>query len=410
MAVAAYLKEIMNSPDSSAIRRMFEEGAALKRAYGDEAVFDFSLGNPDVPPPQQVLDTIRRIGGENPCGVHGYMANAGLPAAREAAAKKVSREQQTAVPAGCAVMTAGAASALNCVCKAILSSGDEVIVPAPFFSEYRHYVHNFGGVLVPVMGKREDGFSLNIDGIAAVLNEKTAAVLINSPNNPTGRIYTAAEIQALAQVLEAHGKKTGRFAYLICDEPYRAIVYGGNTVPAVFPLYKNSIVVSSFAKDISLAGERIGYIAVSPDCEDAAELAAACVFALRTLGFVNANAFFQRVIAECWDCAVDAGQYERRGRLLMGVLDRAGIDYVRPQGAFYLFCAAPPRGENDAGDSRAFTEHLKKHLILCAPGDGFGCPGWFRMSYCVSERAIVQCEAALCEAVRSWRAGDMGES
>lgn len=406
MAIAAYLKEIMLSPDSSVIRKMFEEGSVLKQKYGADAVFDFSLGNPDVPPVRQVLESIQRIASENTSGIHGYMSNAGYVQTRDAIASKVSGEQQSSLSGEYVVMTSGAASALNCVFKAVLSPGDEVIVPAPFFSEYRHYVSNFGGKLVPVLCSAD--FSLNIDTIAESLSDKTAAVLINSPNNPTGRVYSLNEMEHLAALLKEHGRKTGRYPYLICDEPYRAIVYRGCVVPSVFPLYKNSIIVSSFAKDLSLAGERIGYIAVNPDCEDAGEMVLACVFALRTLGFVNANAFFQRVIAECWSCTVDISLYEQRGNLLMAVLDRTGIEYARPDGAFYLFCRVPPRNAAvSVGDDSAFCEHLKNNLILCAPGTGFGCPGWFRMSYCVAEQTIVRCETALNAAVKSWKAEQM---
>ena len=293
-------------------------------------------------------------------------------------------------------MSVGAAGAMNCVFKALLNDGDEVIVPAPYFAEYGHYCANHGGTLRPVPTKND--FSLDIDAIKAALTEKTAAVIINSPNNPTGRIYSREEIQALSAVLTAHGEKTGRYPYIVCDEPYRAITYGGKKVAPVFPEYRQAVLVTSFAKNLSVPGERIGYIAVNPASDDASEMVAACILATRILGFVNAPAFFQKVIARSWNARCDYSLYEKRCREIMEIMDYAGLQYAKPEGAFYLFVKVP---EGWNGDDMAFTEHLKKFNILCAPGTGFGGKGWFRISYCVAEKTILNSKEAFYKAIHS---------
>jgi aspartate aminotransferase len=393
--IAPYIKRIMNSKDSSVIRKMFEEGVALKKKYGTEKVFDFSLGNPDLEPPEAVAAAIEKIAADKSTGCHGYMQNAGYPETRTAMAAKETEEQQVPVDMSSIVMTVGAAGALNCVFKAILSPGDEVLVPSPFFSEYVHYIHNHNGEIVPVATKKD--FSLDIDKIAAALSEKTAAVLINSPNNPTGKVYTETEISELSRILEENGKKSGRYPYLICDEPYRAITYDGIKVAPVFSRYKSAIIVTSFAKNLSIPGERIGYICVNPFCPDKDEVVAASTFANRVLGFVNAPAFFQKVITASWNSPCDYSSYKRKRDLLMDILDTAGITYASPQGAFYLFCKVPAAWKED---DAAFCNHLKDYLILCAPGNGFGLPGWFRIAYCVNEATITASRSAFFNAVR----------
>lgn len=392
--IAQYMKELMGSRSASAIRRMFEEGIALKKVHGEENVFDFSLGNPDLDPPEKVLAAIEEVARDRAHGVHGYMPNAGYGWVRDEMARKVSSEQGVEVGGQNVVMTVGAASALNCVLKAVVNPGDEVVVPAPFFAEYRNYVRNHGGVLVEV--PPGDGFSLDVRAIGARLTERTAAVLINSPNNPTGRVYRRGEIEALAEVLRKHAESCSRAPLLVCDEPYRAITYDGAVVAPAFQCYDDSVVVTSFAKDLSLPGERLGYVAVSPRCSFASELVGAVTFSLRVLGCVNAPAFFQKVVAKSWDAEVDYSSYERRRDLLMGILDRVGIEYARPEGAFYLFCKVP--GRFSGGDAE-FCDLLKKHLVLCAPGAGFGGPGWFRLAYCVPESTIVNSERAFRAAV-----------
>ena len=390
------MKSILENPANGVIRKMFEEGALLKKKYGEDNVYDFSIGNPDLDPPSEVVEAIEEIAADTSPMCHGYMPNPGYMQARQAMAEKTSLEQGTAVPADCVIMSVGAAGAMNCVFKALLNDGDEVIVPAPYFAEYGHYCANHGGTLRPVPTKND--FSLDIDAIKAALTEKTAAVIINSPNNPTGRIYSREEIQALSAVLTAHGEKTGRYPYIVCDEPYRAITYGGKKVAPVFPEYRQAVLVTSFAKNLSVPGERIGYIAVNPASDDASEMVAACILATRILGFVNAPAFFQKVIARSWNARCDYSLYEKRCREIMEIMDYAGLQYAKPEGAFYLFVKVP---EGWNGDDMAFTEHLKKFNILCAPGTGFGGKGWFRISYCVAEKTILNSKEAFYKAIHS---------
>lgn len=390
------MKSILENPANGVIRKMFEEGALLKKKYGEDNVYDFSIGNPDLDPPAEVVEAIKEIAADTSPMCHGYMPNPGYMQARQAMAEKTSLEQGTAVPADCVIMSVGAAGAMNCVFKALLNDGDEVIVPAPYFAEYGHYCANHGGTLRPVPTKND--FSLDTDAIKAALTEKTAAVIINSPNNPTGRIYSREEIQALSAVLTAHGEKTGRYPYIVCDEPYRAITYGGKKVAPVFPEYRQAVVVTSFAKNLSVPGERIGYIAVNPASDDASEMVAACILATRILGFVNAPAFFQKVIARSWNARCDYSLYEKRCREIMEIMDYAGLQYAKPEGAFYLFVKVP---EGWNGDDMAFTEHLKKFNILCAPGTGFGGKGWFRISYCVAEKTILNSKEAFYKSVHS---------
>ena len=350
--IARNMKSILENPANGVIRKMFEEGALLKKKYGEDNVYDFSIGNPDLDPPAEVVEAIKEIAADTSPMCHGYMPNPGYMQARQAMAEKTSLEQGTAVPADCVIMSVGAAGAMNCVFKALLNVGDEVIVPAPYFAEYGHYCANHGGTLRPVPTKND--FSLDTDAIKAALTEKTAAVIINSPNNPTGRIYSREEIQALSAVLTAHGEKTGRYPYIVCDEPYRAITYGGKKVAPVFPEYRQAVVVTSFAKNLSVPGERIGYIAVNPASDDASEMVAACILATRILGFVNAPAFFQKVIARSWNARCDYSLYEKRCREIMEIMDYAGLQYAKPEGAFYLFVKVP---EGWNGDDMAFTEH-----------------------------------------------------
>ncbi|HBG66938.1 MAG TPA: pyridoxal phosphate-dependent aminotransferase [Treponema sp.] len=394
MPISAYIHDTMNSKGSGVIRKMFEEGVRLKAQYGEDKVFDFSLGNPDLDPPEAVLQAIARVAARREKNFHGYMPNAGYPFARKAMADKTAAEQGCPVSADCVVMSVGAAGALNSLLKAILNAGDNVIVPAPFFAEYRHYVHNYGGTLIEVPTKED--FSLDVEAIGRALTAKTAAVLINSPNNPTGRVYPAADIARLAAVLKEHAASCGRTPYLICDEPYRAITYDGVQVAATFPLYESAVVVTSFAKNLSLPGERIGYICVNPACPDKDELVAACIFTTRILGYVNAPALFQRVVAESWDAEADYSLYKKRRDELVSILDEAGIAHAAPEGAFYMWCKVP---DAFGGDDMAFADYLKQYLILAAPGSGFGGKGWFRLAYCVSEQSILHSRPAFKQAM-----------
>ena len=397
MGVAAHIIKAMES--SSAIRKAFEDGLQLKKQYGEKNVYDFSLGNPDLEPPEEVENIIKKIASSGEKGAHAYMPNAGYMETRAAMAEKVSQEQGVKLGADSVVMAVGAAGALNVIFKAILEHGDEVIVPAPFFAEYTHYCANHGGKLVPVSTK--DDFSLDLDAIAAALSPKTAAVLINSPNNPTGKIYSEDDIKALAALLEAHSKK-GRKPYIIADEPYRAITYGGKKVSALFPFYDSAIVASSFAKNLSLPGERIGYLVINPACPDKDELFAACVFATRVLGYVNAPAFFQKVVAQAWKVPVDYSSYSERRDALTGVLKKAGIEFAEPEGAFYLFCKVPARKSDGCTDENLFCDFLKEYRVLAVPGTGFGKKGWFRLAYCVSKDTITNSLDSFVQAAKNW--------
>ncbi|MCX5862253.1 MAG: pyridoxal phosphate-dependent aminotransferase [Desulfomonile sp.] len=365
---------------SSWIRKMFEEGARLKREYGPENVFDFSLGNPNLDPVEDLKKAIEKAASDRAPGTHSYMPNAGLPEVRAAVAKKIQEDEDVQISDNMIVMTCGAGGALNVVLKTILNPGDEVIVPKPFFVEYVFYIDNHGGqaVLVPT---RED-FSFDISAMKAAFTPKTAAVLINSPNNPTGKVYSAEEIRELVEVLEQKSSEFGRPVVLISDEPYRGIIYDGVVVPSILKAYPNSIIVTSFSKDLSIPGERLGYIAVSPAIENAAMTMDGLVLANRILGFVNAPALMQRAVKDSLRKSVDVSVYKRRRDRLYEALSDFGYDCVKPKGAFYLFPKCPVK------DDIAYTALLQKRLILTVPGTGFGGPGYFRIAYCVSDQTI----------------------
>lgn len=392
--ISKNIKQLVESPSSGVIRKMFEEGAALKKKYGEDKVFDFSIGNPDLDPPIEVVNAIKEVAADESHLCHGYMPNAGYLEARKAMADKTSLEQGVPVDYNYVVMSVGAAGALNATMKAILNDNDEVIVPCPYFVEYDHYIQNHGGKIIRVSTKED--FGLDALSIKKALNNHTAAVLINSPNNPTGRIYSDEEILSLVDILNEHGKKTGRYPFLICDEPYRAITYGGKKVASVFPKYENTIIVTSFAKNLSLPGERIGYICINPVCKEASDFIAAAIYCTRILGYVNAPAFFQKVIIKSWNAKCDYSLYEKRRNEICEVMDYAGLKYAVPEGAFYLFVKVPDGWDND---DMAFVNHLKKFNILCAPGSGFGGKGWFRISYCCSEKTILNSKEAFKKAV-----------
>ncbi|HOD98803.1 MAG TPA: pyridoxal phosphate-dependent aminotransferase [Syntrophales bacterium] len=365
---------------SSWIRRMFEEGIRLKQEFGAGNVYDFSLGNPNVEPPEEFRQALREVAAADIPGKHAYMPNAGYPETRRAVADYLFREQGVAITAEQVVMTVGAGGALNVVFKTILDPGDEVLIPTPFFVEYRFYVDNGGGITVTVP-TRED-FSLDLTAIEAAINKNTKAVLINSPNNPTGRVYDVASLEGLAAVMRRKSGDYGRTIYLVSDEPYRDIVYDGVQVPGVMKLYGHSILVFSYSKSLSLSGERIGYIAVHPECEDAADLMGGLVLCNRMLGFVNAPALMQRVIARLQGVNVDAGIYKRKRDLLCEGLASVGYEVSKPEGAFYLFQKTP------IADDVAFVRALQEERILAVPGSGFGGPGFIRIAYCVDDATI----------------------
>ena len=402
MPIAENIKNSLSS--SSMIRKMFEEGMQLKKQHGADKVFDFSLGNPDIEPPAAFHEIFVKLAQEDEKGSHGYMPNAGYLHVREALAKKVCKEQNVNVDGSHLVMAVGAAGGLNSVFKTICNPGDEVIVTKPYFMEYRAYTANHGAKLVET--EALDDFNLNLPAIGAALSEKTAAVLINSPNNPTGKIYPAPVLAGLASLLKGHGKKTGRFPYLVSDEPYREISYTGE-VPPVLSCYNESIVVSSYSKSLSLPGERIGFIAVNPAITGKDDVINGLIYSTRILGYVNAPALMQRIVAQLTTERVNVSIYERRRDAFTKILDEAGIEYAKPEGAFYLFCKAP-KSKTQAADSslpaddKAFAEHLKKRLILGVPGSGFGKPGWLRFAYCVDEAVIRASAGAFKAAMESW--------
>jgi aspartate aminotransferase len=365
---------------SSWIRQMFEEGARLAQIHGRDKVFDFSLGNPNVEPPQEFQRVIEEVVRDPTPGRHGYMSNAGFPEVREAVATYLSRDQGVQVPAANVVMTCGAGGALNVIFKAILDPGDEVIVSRPYFVEYDFHVDNHGGVLRPVASGA--GFDLDIDAIDKAIGPQTRAVLVNSPNNPTGRIYPGGSLQALGDLLRRACAETGRIIYLVSDEPYRRIAYDGHRVPPVMAAYENTILATSYSKELSLPGERIGYLAANPAIPGVGILMEGLVLANRILGFVNAPALMQRVVARLQGVAVDVAPYQRNRDVLWEALAGAGFEVFKPEGAFYLFPRSPIE------DDVAFVRELQERLVLAVPGSGFGLPGYFRLAYCVAPEVV----------------------
>ncbi|QJA06788.1 pyridoxal phosphate-dependent aminotransferase [Thermosulfurimonas marina] len=381
---------------ASWIRKMFEEGARLKAQYGPERVCDFSLGNPDVPPPPEVRKALEEILAEDRPELHAYMPNAGFPFAREAMARKVSREQGVSVSAEEVVLTCGAAGGLNIIFKTLLEPGDEVVFPSPFFVEYVFYVENHRGVPRPV-ATRED-FSLDLEALEAAIGKKTKAVLLNSPHNPTGRLYPEEDLAALSELLRGKSQALGRPVYLVSDEPYRNLVFDGKRTPTIFQHYEASFVVGSFSKELSLPGERIGFVAVHPEMPGKEEILAALILANRILGFVNAPALAQRIAARCAETLVEVSVYQRRRDLLCEILAEAGLEFVRPEGAFYVFPKTPV-------DDVEFCRLLQEELILAVPGRGFGAPGHIRLAFCVDERVIERSREGFKRAVEKARKG-----
>ncbi|MBW2366833.1 MAG: pyridoxal phosphate-dependent aminotransferase [Deltaproteobacteria bacterium] len=378
MAVSSKIEAIMEK--SSWIRKMFEEGTRLKAIHGDQNVFDFSIGNPIQPPPPQfnaaLIDTVKNLGP----GDHGYLPNPGYPFVRKAIADQVSIENDVTVADTHITITCGAAGALNVVLKTILNPGEEVVVPAPYFVEYGFYADNHGGVLKAVPTRSD--FSLDIDAMASAITEKTRAVIINSPNNPTGQIYTKQNLSVLGSLLREKSALFGSAIYLISDEPYRKIVYDDVQVPSIFSVYAESMIITSYSKDISIPGERLGFIALSPQAVDSQMLLNGLALSNRILGFVNAPALMQRVVAAVQGATIDMSAYARKREILCRGLAEAGYEFVTPPGAFYLFPKSP------VADDVAFVQALQEELILTVPGSGFGGPGYFRISFSVPDETI----------------------
>jgi aspartate aminotransferase len=379
MAISRKIEDFMTR--ASFIRRMFEEGNRLKALHGEENVFDFTLGNPMPQPPEQVEETLKRIVGSDDPGLHRYMNNAGYPVVRASIAGYLS--SQFGLPFGVrhVVMTVGAAGAMNAFLKSILDPEDEVIVICPYFVEYLFYIDNHGGRTVKVNAASD--FDLDVPAIEGAVTGRTKAVIICTPNNPTGVIYSDETLASLGRVLESKQEEHGHAIYLVSDEPYRKIVFDGKSCPSHLNHYRNSVFITSHSKDLALPGERIGYIAVNPEIDDVDKLVDALTFTNRTLGFVNAPAIWQHVAGACQEASVDIQWYQRKRDRLYGALTSMGYEMIKPGGAFYLFPRSPIE------DDQAFCGMAMEERLLVVPGSGFGTPGYFRIAYCsVSDETI----------------------
>ena len=366
---------------ASWIRKMFEEGDRLKRIHGPEKVFDFTLGNPVVEPPKEFFEELMRLAQNPTPGMCRYMTNSGYEETRRSIASVLSEETGLSFTEQQIIMSNGAAGGLNVVLKSILDPGDEIITPSPYFVEYRFYVDNHGGILKPV--ETRDDFSLDLEAIGEGIGEKTKAVLINSPHNPTGVVYSEESLAQLGRILGKKSEQFGKTIYLLCDEPYKRLVYDGMKLPDVFSVYDHCISINSHSKDLSIPGERIGYVAMSPLAEGKEKLADAMAFATRTLGFVNAPALMQRLVGRLRHVSVDMSEYQEKRDLLYEALVDFGYSVVKPMGAFYLFPRCP------IDDDVAFVRSLQAKNILTVPGSGFGRSGHIRIAYCV-ERWVIE--------------------
>jgi len=380
--------------EGSWIRKMFEEGAILKQRYGDENVFDLSIGNPVMEPPPEFVQELKRLATDPLPGMHRYMENAGYSETRAAVAAQLSLEAGIKLSMNDIVMSCGAAGALNVVLKTILNPGDEVIVFAPYFMEFGNYIDNHGGVtrVVPT----DERFIPKLDTLEAAVTAKTRGVIINSPNNPTGVVYGEELVHQLGDLLRRKEAQYGTQIFLISDEAYRKIIYDGLKYPPVFHHHLHSIVVASHSKDLALPGERIGYIAVHPECSQREELINGFVFCTRILGYVNAPALMQRAVRKLQDVTVSVAEYQKKRDFLYSHLIDMGYSVVKPQGAFYMFPKSPVE------DDVAFVEELRQWNVLTVPGRGFGSPGYFRVSYCVEDRTLEGSLAGFKKAARKF--------
>ena len=397
-AITAQLEQYLGG--GSMIRKMFEAGIELKKKFGADNVYDFSLGNPDLPPPPQVkcaLEKIAAKAGEK--FAIGYMPNAGYPVLREALGAKLGAEQHTALAGKDVLLTCGAAGGMNIFLHAVLEKDDEVVVPSPYFVEYGFYVANHGGKLIPVP-THDFTFSLDLEALEKAFNEKTRAVIINSPNNPTGCIYSESELKALARIIAEKEKLYGRTIYLISDEPYKFLNFSGKEIPAVFDIFPHAVIIGSFSKNLSLAGERIGFVAVNPAIPEADKLMNGLIFCNRTFGFVNAPAIGQQILLEALDAQVDLAIYSRRRENMAKVLTDAGVEFTLPAGAFYFFAKSP------VADEKIFVDALLKEHILVVPGSGFGCSGYVRIAFCVEDSVILGSAVGFRRVMQSFGAAE----
>lgn len=383
--------------NNSTIREMFEEGKRLASIYGEENVFDFSIGNPNVEPPEEIKAIIKRIvDEERPNLIHGYMNNSGYEDVREAIAHNLSKEYKLKLKYENIIMTCGAAGGLNIVLKSILEPEDEVIVFAPFFGEYINYVNNFNGI-VKVISANTTNFQLNLEELKNQISKKTKAVIINSPNNPSGVIYSEETIKKLSKILREKQLEFNKDIYIISDEPYREIIYDKNKVPCILNYYENSFIVYSYSKSLSLPGERIGYVVVNKNMNTFKDVIASLNIANRILGFVNAPSLFQRVIKESLNLEVDTNIYKKNRDLLYNHLISIGFKCLKPDGAFYIFPKSPIE------DDVKFCEDAKRFNILAVPGKTFGCKGYFRLSYCISYDKIKKSLKAFDELISLYK-------
>lgn len=379
--ISEKMKPLVNN--NSAIRMMFEEGNRLRAQYGPENVFDFSLGNPSVPAPECVKEAIiELVNQEDPVVLHGYMSNAGFEDVRQAIAESLNRRFGTSFAAKNLIMTVGAASGLNVILKTIINPGDEVLVFAPYFLEYGSYVRNYDGVLVEVSPDTST-FQPNFTEFEQKITPKTKAVIVNTPHNPTGVVYSEETIKKLSAILNAKQKEYGTVIYLISDEPYRELAYDGVEVPYLTKYYDNCVVGYSYSKSLSLPGERIGYLVIPDELKDSETVITAATIANRVLGSVNAPSLMQKVIKKCVDAEADVAAYDRNRKALYDGLTECGFECIKPQGAFYLFVKSP------IPDEKAFCAAGKKYNILMVPGSSFACPGYVRLAYCVSYDTII---------------------
>lgn len=378
--ISEKMKDLVKN--NSVIREMFEEGKKLAEKYGKENVYDFSLGNPSVPAPKKVNESIKEIlDNEDSLKVHGYMSNAGFEDVREKISKSINNRFGTSFSAENIIMTVGAASGINIILKSILNPNDEVITFAPYFMEYKNYVKNYDGKLVEIFPNVKD-FQPKLDEFESKITEKTKAVIINTPNNPTGVIYSEETIKKISKILEEKQKEYGHEIFIISDEPYRELVYEDVEVPYITKYYNNTFVVYSYSKTLSIPGERIGYVVVPTEMEDSKNIITAITIANRIIGCVNAPSLIQRALIECVDEKVNLSTYNENRNLLYNELKKYGFECIKPQGAFYLFLKSPI--ENDV----EFCNKAKEYNILFVPGSSFACKGYVRIAYCVSTDMI----------------------
>ena len=384
--------------NSSAIRAMFEEGNRLAKLYGHENVYDFSLGNPNVPAPEAVKRAIiAALSEEDPVILHGYTnSNAGYEDVRRAVAESLNERFGTSFHYENITMTVGAAGGLNVILKALLNPGDEVIAFAPYFGEYRSYTNNYDGVLVEISPNTVD-FQPKLDEFEAKITARTKVVIVNTPNNPTGVVYSEETIEKMAAIMEKKQKEFGTDIYLVSDEPYRELAYDGVNVPYLTKYYANTIVGYSYSKSLSLPGERIGYLVIPDEAADSEKLISAANVATRILGFVNAPTLQQKIVKACLNEKTDISYYDRNRETLYKGLKELGFECIKPEGAFYLFVKSPVE------DEKAFCAAAKKYNILIVPGSSFACPGYVRLAYCVSYETIVNSLPKFAELAKEYR-------